>query len=91
MGAVGEEGMKPITPGEILLEEYLKPKGLTAEALAEGLGVGVGEVREVLEGRREIAEELSERLGRFFGQSAGFWRGIEIECETRRNGRSGQN
>ena len=74
----------PITPGEILLEEYLKPLGLSQNALARGLGVSPRTVNEIVLGRRSITAEMSIRLGRFFGQSPRFWFGIQANCDFRR-------
>jgi len=76
--------MKPITPGEILLEEYLNPLGLSQNALARGLGVSPRTVNEIVLGRRSITAEMSLRLGKFFGQSPRFWFGIQANCDFRK-------
>ena len=75
--------MKPITPGEILLEEYLKPLGLSQNAVARGLGVSARSVNEIVLGRRSITAEMSIRLGKYFGQAPRFWFGIQANCDFR--------
>jgi addiction module HigA family antidote len=72
-----------MTPGEILLEEYMKPMGLTQNALARALGVPPRRINEVVHGKRAITLDTSLRLGRFFGQSPRFWLNVQIECDLR--------
>lgn len=76
--------MDPITPGEILLEEYLKPLEISQNALGRALGVSPRAVNEIVLGRRSITPEMSIRLGKFFGQSPRFWFGIQSNCDFRR-------
>jgi addiction module HigA family antidote len=75
--------MKPITPGEILLEEYLKPLGISQNAMARAIGVAPRAINEIVHGKRSITPAMSIRFGAFFGQSEEFWHGIQIECEFR--------
>ena len=72
-----------VTPGEILLEDYMKPMGLTQNALARALGVPPRRVNEIIHGKRAITLDTSLRLGRFFRQSARFWLNIQTECDLR--------
>ena len=74
----------PITPGEILLEEYLKPMGISQNAMARAIGVSPRAVNEIVHARRSITPAMSIRFGAFFGQSDEFWHGIQVECEFRR-------
>jgi addiction module HigA family antidote len=74
---------KNITPGEILLEEYLIPMGVSQNALARAIGVSPRAVNEIVLGRRSITPAMSIRLGAFFGQSDQFWHGIQVECDFR--------
>lgn len=60
-------------PGEILEEEFLKPLGLSQNALAQAIGVPANRVSEIVRGRRGITADTDLRLGRFFGLSEGFW------------------
>ena len=76
--------MNPITPGEILAEEYLKPMGISEIAIAEAIGVPWQTIDEIVRGERPITLGLSARFGAFFGQSTEFWHGIQVECDTRK-------
>lgn len=69
----------PIHPGEILLEEYLKPLGVSQNALARSLGITPKTVSEIVLGKRGISPEMSIRLGKFFGQSPRFWLNLQTE------------
>ena len=72
-----------MTPGEILLEDYMKPVGLTQNALARALGVPPRRVNEIIHGKRAITLDTSLRLGRYFGQSPRFWLNVHTECDLR--------
>lgn len=74
---------QPITPGEILLEEYLKPLGISQNAMARAIGVPPRAVNEIVLGKRAVTPAMSIRFGVFFGQSDNFWRGIQTECDFR--------
>ena len=63
---------KPITPGEILLKDYLEPMGISQNALARAIGVSPRTVDEIVLARRGITPEMSLRLGVFFRQTAQF-------------------
>jgi addiction module HigA family antidote len=73
----------PITPGEILLEEYLKPMGISQNAMARAIGVAPRAINEIVLGRRSITPPMSIRFGAFFGQSESFWYGLQTECDFR--------
>jgi len=73
----------PITPGEILLEEYLKPMGISQNAMARALGVPPRAVNEIVLGKRAITPVMSIRFGKFFNQSENFWHGVQVECDFR--------
>ena len=72
-----------ITPGEILLEEYLKPMGISQNAMARSIGVAPRAINEIVHAKRSITPTMSIRFGAFFGQSEDFWHGIQIECDFR--------
>ena len=72
---------KPMTPGEILLKEYLKPMGISQNAMARAIGIAPREINELVRGQRSITPTMSIRLGVFFGQSDQFWHGIRVECD----------
>lgn len=73
----------PITPGEILLEEYLIPMGISQNAMARAIQVPPRAVNEIVLGKRSITPAMSIRFGAFFGQSDDFWHGIQVECDFR--------
>lgn len=75
---------EPITPGEILLEEYLKPMGISQNAMARAIGVAPRAINEIVHGRRSITPSMSIRFGAFFNQSDRFWKGIQVECDFRK-------
>ncbi len=72
-----------ITPGEILLEDYLKPMGISQNAMARAIGVAPRAINEIVHGRRSITPSMSIRFGAFFNQSDQFWHGIQVECDFR--------
>ena len=72
-----------ITPGEILLEDYLVPMGISQNALARALGISPRSINEIVLGRRSITPEMSLKLGKFFKQSAQFWFNIQTTCDYR--------
>jgi len=75
--------LENLKPGEILLEDYMKPMGLTQNALARALGVPPRRVNEIIHGKRSITLDTSLRLGRYFGQSPRFWLNVQTECDLR--------
>ncbi len=74
-----------ITPGEILLEDYMKPMGLSQNALARAIGVPPRRVNEIVHGKRAVTLDTSLRLGRYFGQSPRFWLNLQTECDLRKS------
>lgn len=73
----------PLSPGEILLEEYLVPMGISQNAMARAIGVSPRAINEIVLGKRAITPAMSIRFGAFFGQSAEFWHGLQVECDFR--------
>ena len=74
----------PITPGEILLEEYLKPMGISLDTMAGAIGIAPQAIDEIVRGKRAITPEISVQFGAFFGQSDEFWHGLQVECDSRK-------
>ena len=74
----------PITPGEILQEEFLKPMGLSQYRLAREIHVPPRRINEIVKGKRAITADTALRLGRFFGTTAQFWANLQssydLEC-----------
>lgn len=65
--------LEPITPGEILLEEFLKPMSISQYRLAKEIGVPAQRISEIIAGKRSITADTDLRLCRFFGLSKGYW------------------
>jgi len=68
--------------GEILLEEFLKPMGITQYRLAKSIGVAQARIGEIVNGRRSITADTGLRLSRFFGTSDGYWVGLQTDYDT---------
>jgi antitoxin HigA-1 len=68
-------------PGEILLEEFLKPNGLSQSALARAIGVPPRRINEIVLGRRAVTADTDLRLARYFGVSEGFFLGLQADYE----------
>lgn len=73
--------LPPIHPGEILLEEFLKPLGMNMNKLAEELHVPANRITQIVEGRRGVTGETALRLVRYFGTSAEFWFGLQKDYD----------
>jgi len=73
--------LKPIHPGEILAEEFLNPMGLSQNRLALALGVPARRINEIVLGKRGISANTALRLSRYFGNSAQFWLGLQMDYD----------
>jgi len=73
--------LPPIHPGEILLEEFLKPLGMSMNRLAKALRVPSNRITQIVEGRRSVTGETALRLARYFGTSAEFWLGMQKDYD----------
>ena len=65
--------LNPVTPGELLLEEFLKPLGLSQYRLAKEIGVPTQRIGQIVAGKRAVTADTDLRLCRFFGLSNGYW------------------
>ena len=72
----------PIHPGEILLEEFLKPMGISQYRLAKDIGVPAMRINRIVHGQRGISADTALRLARYFGMSVEFWTGIQTHYEV---------
>jgi addiction module HigA family antidote len=72
----------PIHPGEILLEEFLKPMNISQSHLASDIGLPPLRVSQVVRGERGIDADMALRLARYFGMSVEFWTGIQTHYEV---------
>lgn len=75
------EKLNPIHPGEVLLEEFLKPMGLSQNQLAIGMGVPARRINEIVLGKRQVTADTALRLARYFGMSAQFWLGLQMDYD----------
>lgn len=74
--------LKPVPPGELLLEEFLIPMGLTQYRVAKEIGVPAQRIGEIVAGRRAITADTDLRLCRFFGLSDGYWLRAQVAYDT---------
>jgi antitoxin HigA-1 len=73
--------LSPIHPGEILIEEFLKPMGLSQYRLAKDISVPPRRINEIVHGKRSISADTALRLGRFFGMSPQFWLNLQTRFD----------
>ncbi|NTW29617.1 MAG: HigA family addiction module antidote protein [Coriobacteriia bacterium] len=74
--------LAPVTPGELLLEEFLLPMGISKYRLAKEIGVPAQRIGEIVAGRRAITADTDLRLSRFFGLSEGYWLRAQVAYDT---------
>jgi len=73
--------LSPIHPGEVLLEEFIKPMNLSQNRLAIDIGVDARRINEIALGKRAITADTALRLSRFFGNSPQFWMGLQTQYD----------
>ena len=73
--------LPPVHPGEVLLEEFLKPMGLSQNKLALSISVPPRRINEIVHGKRAISVDTAIRLSLFFGNSAEFWLGLQMDYD----------
>jgi addiction module HigA family antidote len=73
--------LPPIHPGEVLLEEFMRPLGLSSSALAQVLGVTPARINEIVRGRRGITADTALRLARHFGTDPQSWLNLQARYE----------
>jgi len=73
--------LSPIHPGEVLLEEFIKPMNLSQNRLAIDIGVDARRINEIVLGKRSITADTALRLARFFGNSPQFWLGLQTQYD----------
>ena len=81
----------PTHPGEMLLEEFLSPSGLTQRDLADAIHVPYQRVNEIVNGRRGITPGTALRLSKFFGMSPDFWMNLQLRWDLRHAQQSERN
>ncbi len=76
-----KEKIRSVCPGEILLEQFLKPMGISQTRLALVIGVPPRRINEIVQGKRRISADTALRLGRYFGTSPQFWLGLQMDYD----------
>jgi addiction module HigA family antidote len=76
-----EKKLPPVHPGEVLLEEFLKPLGLSQNRLGLSIGVHPRRINEIVLQKRRITAETALRLARYFGTSPQFWLGLQSDYD----------
>lgn len=71
----------PVHPGEILLEEFLRPLGISQNALAMAIGVPTPRINAIVHGKRAVTADTALRLARYFGTTAMFWTNLQTRYE----------
>eukprot|EP01030_Chromulinospumella_sphaerica_P015071 gene15071-14870_t len=77
------KGDRPVTPGEILLQEFLKPAGMSQTGLAVALGVPPRRINEIVLGKRAVTADTDLRLARYWGLSEGFFLRLQNSYDLR--------
>ena len=70
--------LSPITPGDVLLEEFLKPMNITQNQLSKDISVPANRISQVIHGKREITADTALRLGKYFGIEPEFWLNLQV-------------
>ena len=78
---MNEDKLKPIHPGEVLLEEFLKPMSLSQNQLALAMRVPARRINEIVHGKRRITADTALRLARYFDMSPRFWLGLQMDYD----------
>jgi len=78
-----KNGMRPVHPGEVLREDFLRPAGLTANALAKALRVPAPRINDIVRERRGITADTAMRLARYFGGDAQSWLNLQTQHDLR--------
>jgi antitoxin HigA-1 len=81
---MSEQRLAPVHPGEVLLEDFLKPMGISQYRLAKSLGVPVQRVHDLAHGRRAMTADTALRLARFFAMEAQFWMNLQTRYDLER-------
>ena len=76
-----EKKLNPVHPGEVLLEEFLKPMGISQNHLALKIGVPARRINEIVLGKRRVTADTALRLAHYFGTTAKFWLGLQTDYD----------
>jgi len=75
--------LEPIPPGEVLHEEFMKPLGVSINALAREISVPPNRISDIVNGKRSITADTALRLGKYFGVSPELWLGLQADYDLR--------
>ena len=75
--------LEPIAPGEVLYEEFMKPLGVSINALAREIAVPPNRISDIVNGKRSITADTALRLGKYFGVSPEVWLGLQADYDLR--------
>ncbi len=75
--------LDPITPGEILLDEFLKPMGISQNKIARDIDVPVARINDIVHARRSITADTALRFGKYFGMTAEFWINLQARYDLK--------
>jgi addiction module HigA family antidote len=78
---MSQQKLNPVHPGEILLEEFLKPMGISQNKLANSIGVPPRRINEIVLEKRSVTADTALRLAQYFGTSAKFWLGLQDDFD----------
>lgn len=78
---MNENKLMPVHPGEILLEEFLKPMNLSQNQIALALRVPARRINEIVHGKRRVTADTALRLARYFNMSPRFWLGLQMDYD----------
>lgn len=78
---INKQLLAPIHPGEVLLEEFLKPMGLSQNRLALDIRVPARRINEIVQGKRRVTPDTALRLARYFNMSPQFWLGLQLDYD----------
>jgi antitoxin HigA-1 len=78
---MNKKKLSPVHPGEVLLEEFLKPMGISQNRLALDLHVPGRRINEIVLGKRRLSPDTALRLARYFGVSPQFWLGLQLDYD----------
>lgn len=78
------ERLDPVTPGEILAEEFMKPLGVSQNKLARDIDVPVARINDIVHGRRGISADTAVRLGAYFKTTAEFWSNLQVRHDLKK-------
>src|SRR6516164_1291394 len=81
--AMAENEFAPVTPGEVLKEEFLAEYGLSQNQLAKAIGISPNRIAEIISNRRRITADTALRLGLYFGNSPEFWMNLQTQYDLK--------